>query len=419
MHSLLSADPVPVSEYISILNEALSQLNIKIIGEVSEMKVAASGHIYFSLKDEKTGDIINCAIWNSIYRMCGVKIENGMQIILSGNADIYRARGTLTFKVKTIELVGEGALKKAYEDLKKKLFAEGLFDDDRKKSLPMFPKRIGVITSKKGAAIHDFINNLGKFGFKIYICDSRVEGQEAVSDLLRSINIMKKKELDVLVIIRGGGSLQSLMAFDNEMLVRSIANFPVPVIAGIGHHEDIPLVSLASDVSQSTPTAVANYLGLGFQKAKEKTINYNNIIYNEFQKLLYKKKDELYLHTESIKNFFYYIFSNYEKDTEKVKRFLSTMINNLQYKKETLFTIKEKIKREFYTIIINNKKAIKNSEEIITAYDPRKQLKLGYAIIQKKGKTIKSIFDIKKGEKINTILYDGKVESQVEKIIKK
>ncbi len=406
-------NPISVSEYISILNEILARVRIKVVGEVSETKRAASGHVYFSLKDEKTGDVINCAIWSSIYRMCGVKLEDGMKVVLSGSVDIYRARGTLTFKVKTVELAGEGALKKAYEKLKAKLSEEGLFDIERKRPLPRYPQRIGVITSVKGAAIHDFTNNLGKFGFKVYICDARVEGQEAVADILHSLRVMKKKEIDVLVVIRGGGSLQSLIAFDNEMLVRELADFPVPVVTGIGHHEDVTLAALAADVTESTPTAVANRLTEGFLKAKDAVLLYEKEIENAYGNLIYEKKEEMYGQVETITQLFRTIIEEYKRGEEGILRVINSSSYLIQREEEKIKNDWKSISFSFKNALAEKKKEAERYGEIITANDPKKQLSLGYAIMKKGGKVIKSIREVKRGETTETVLSDGKITSQI------
>ncbi len=411
-------NPLSVSDYISVVNELLLGINVKIIGEISEKKLAASGHVYFSLKDEKSGDLINCALWNSVYRMCGTKIENGMKIIVTGNADVYRVRGTLTFKIKTIEPAGEGALKKAYEELKRKLTEEGFFDEARKRKIPDFPKKIGVITSIKGAAIHDFVNNLGKFGFKVLLCDSRVEGQEAVEDLLKSFRVMKKKDIDVLVVIRGGGSLQSLIAFDNETLVREVVNFPVPVISGIGHHEDVPLVALASDVSESTPTAVANYLSRNFVKAYDKVVLCERKIENAFRERIYETKSEINVIIESINQSFDQIIKIYRIGEEKIKRVIMNSSILLQNKEERIYAIKNNIFSQFKNTLNDVRNTINREEKIVFANDPKRQLKMGYAIMKVEGKIIKSVKNLDEGGLIESILSDGEVVSIIKNIKK-
>jgi exodeoxyribonuclease VII large subunit len=411
-------DPISVSDYISIINEILLRVNVKIIGEISESKVAASGHVYFSLKDEKSGDLINCALWSSVYRMCGIKIENGMKVIVTGNADLYRARGTFTFKIKTIEPAGEGALKKAYEELKEKLTKEGFFELERKRKIPEFPQKIGVITSIKGAAIHDFVNNLGKFGFQVFLCDSRVEGQEAVEDLLKSFKVMRKKDLDVLVVIRGGGSLQSLIAFDNEMLVREVVNFPVPVISGIGHHEDITLVALASDISESTPTAVASYLSKKFIKAHDTVLLHEKKIVNLFQEKIYEIKSSIKLNLDFISQSFDSIIKIYRKGEEKIKRVVSNSSILLQGKKEKIHNIKKNIFSQFKNILNEKNNILNREKKIVLMNDPKRQLKMGYAMIRMDGKIVKSVKNLEKNKTMENILFDGMITSIIKSIKK-
>ncbi len=405
-----------MGDYISLLNELLKRVEVKVVGEISELKRASSGHIYFSLKDEETGDVINCVIWNSVYKMCGIELEDGMQVVVSGAADIYRVRGTLTFKVRTVELVGEGALKRAYEELKAKLLKEGLFETEKKRKIPEFPRAVGVITSKKGAAIHDFINNLEKFGLKVYICDSRVEGQEAVKDLLSSIKTMKAKKIDVLVITRGGGSLQSLLAFDNEMLVREIADFPVPVVAGIGHHEDITLSALAADKTLSTPTAAASYLTRGYQKARDDLLYFQESIKNGYENIFYGRVRKFISLFNEIVYFFRQIIDKYKKTEERTRRNLLYMESFIHKKKEEVNSLEQGINSGLQTGLWQTKKKIENISQVISANDPKKQLNLGYAIIKKEGKAVKSTKQVKLEETIQTVLSDGELSSKVKKI---
>jgi len=277
-----------VSEFVSFLNEDLKWMKTKIVGEVGEAKAGPTGHMYFTLKDERDGAMLNCIMWASKYRMFGVTLEPGKKIVAFGCPSVYAPAGKLSFIADTIELAGEGDLKKQYDELKKKLEKEGIFDPANKRSIPQYPHKIGVITSKGGAVIHDFVNNIGKFGFDIKMIDSRVEGQGAVEDLLASIKTLRKKDIDVLVIIRGGGSMESLMCFNNEMLVREIVGFPVPVIAGIGHDKDVPLCAMAADVMVSTPTAAANLLNESWEQALLLVERFESEILNRYSLIIKK-----------------------------------------------------------------------------------------------------------------------------------
>jgi len=416
---ILLENPISVSEFISLTNRILSGIKVKIIGETGQVKRWSSGHVYFSLKDEETGDLINCVIWKSVYQMYNMDLEEGMKVVISGTADIYGPRGTFSFKVKTIKLAGEGALKKAYLKLKEKLSKEGLFDEEKKRSLPRFPKKIGLITSREGAAIHDFLNNLGKFGFTVYLCHSKVEGEEAVKDLIDSIRLMKKKDLDVLAIVRGGGSLESLMAFDNETLVREVASFPIPVVAGIGHHQDVPLVALASDLAESTPTAAADRISKSFYQAREELVSFQKIIEGNFRNNLYTKKENFEDLSWEIKDLFRKILDYYKERERKVKEILSQVPYLLREKEIRM----ENNLKEIFSSFKKRMKVVKESliwhKTSISNNDPKRQLSLGYAIIRKGNKIIKSVKDVSLKEELKTSLSDGEITSQVKKINKK
>jgi exodeoxyribonuclease VII large subunit len=213
-----------IAEYIEVLNVFFKSQSVKIIGEICELKRAASGHVYFTVKDKENPGSLDAIMWSRNYALCGIALEVGMEVILNGHPNVYPNNGRLSFVADTVELVGEGALKKAYDDLRKKLEAEGVFAQQRKRALPDYVQRIGVITSMKGAVIHDFENNLGKFGFMVNVIDSRVEGAQAARPLLGAIKAMrelvdmqlggtKENGIEALIIIRGGGSLESSWIF--------------------------------------------------------------------------------------------------------------------------------------------------------------------------------------------------------------
>ena len=358
-----------VSEYINILNTELKKYRAKIIGEVSEISFGPTGHVYFSLKDEKDGSIIKCIIWKSIYSIYGIELKIGDKIIAFGAPSMHRLYG-FSFIAETIEYAGEGTLEKEYKRLKKKLTEQGAFAEIRKRPILKYPQRIGVITSRQGAVLADFLNNLGKFGFKIKMIDSRVEGQAAVADLLSSIKTFVKQDIDVLVIIRGGGSLESMMAFNNELLVMEIVSFPVPIVLGIGHHKNEPLAALAADVSVSTPTAVANLLNESWKQAM----------------LLLEKHERgtIGFYGNVLENVNISIRNSWEKSVFGFKSLLSTISQLLEH-----------------------------SVKIIELNNPERQLRLGYSIASHHGKIIRRVDDAKIGEDIDIRIIDGKIISEV------
>ncbi|MGB3988791.1 MAG: exodeoxyribonuclease VII large subunit [Minisyncoccales bacterium] len=440
-YRLGSETPLEVSQFIEFTNEVLRRIRARLIGEVSDLKRDANGHYWFSLRDKKNGNTLRCVIWKYNYQICGVDLKNGIEVILFGSVDIYPVSGQLSFKAETVELVGEGALKKAYDELKEKLSKEGVFDLDKKREIPEYPQRIGIITSlRSGTVIHDFTSNLGKFGFKIKAIDSRVEGQEAVEKLLRAINLFKKEKIDVLVIIRGGGSLESLMAFDNETLVREVASFPVPVIAGIGHHKDVTLVSLAADASESTPTATAQLINTSWEKAIDKINIAEVVIMKGFESTLFLIKEKLNDTLETAISTLDLIFKKYQAGITKINKEILRMGFSISDKKKELsksglFLIKDlkdridiqekslllrwdDLKSRFHFLKKNLSNQIDNLEKRVLNNDPEKQLSLGYSMIFSNKKIVKTVKGFKKDDLLELKVCDGSMESIIKKIIK-
>lgn len=383
-----------ISEFVAFLNADLKWMKAKIVGEVGEAKAGPTGHMYFTLKDEKDGAMLNCIMWNSKYRLFGITLEPGKKIVAYGSPEVYAPNGRLSFVCDTIELAGEGDIKKQYDELKKKLEKEGIFAPENKRQIPKYPHKIGVITSKQGAVIHDFLNNIGKFGFDIKMIDSRVEGQGAVEDLLGSIRTFRKKDIDVLVIIRGGGSMESLMPFNNELLVREVVGFPVPVLVGIGHDKDVPLVALAADRSESTPTAVANLLNESWEQALLVLERYEREILNRFSLIIRKHQE--------IENKIALSFQKFRNN-----------INNLKIRLESFG---KTYSHSFNSLLLRINEQLKTAEKIIATNNPERLLALGYSIATINGKLIKKTKDAKIGQNLEVKVYDGVIISEIKKI---
>ena len=379
---------IPVSEYIELLNGGLKAFSARVVGEVGEVKLGPTGHVYFSLKDERDGSVLKCIIWKSQYLLYGVKLEEGVKIIATGYPEIYPKTGRISFIADVIEYEGEGRLKKEYENLKEKLEKEGLFSEGRKREIPKYPQVVGLITSRQGAVLEDFLSNLTKHGFKIKLIDSRVEGQSAVGDLISAIRQFKREKIDVLVIMRGGGSLEAMMAFNNEILVREVANFPVPVIAAIGHHKDVPLISLAADLSVSTPSIAATTLSQGWKEAQFLLKEYEESILSNFLENLKEKK-------------------------EKMKSFKEIIIQFEEKAKSSYKTIIEKLTFHFQSLIKRSKDYLFYVEKIIRENDPQKHLRLGYSIVFLKERVVRKVEDVKIGDTLKLVVSNGNIFSKV------
>ena len=450
---------ISVSSYLDFLNNVIRGFNCRIIGEVTSLQIFENkGYLFFSIKDKNDNSVLGCIMWMSQYNMSGVTLKEGLEIIISGHSDIYKPSGRLTFHAETVELVGEGSLKIAYEKLKSKLEEEGLFETSRKKEIPQFPKNIGLITSNNGAAKGDFLSNLRKSGFNIYMIDSRVEGQLAVNELYRSIKTFAKINIDVLVIIRGGGSLESLLPFNNETLVREIINFPHPVIVGVGHDRDISLLGLVADKEVSTPTAAATILNESwgnalfkveackqkiFELFKEAILNKNYFINNSYLtmrnglELIFEKfklseqalgkwfnsvrirMQEVNRVVDRHQSFFR---SNFNDELKIVNKKISTRLTTVFLKMDYLLNkikLRVNLDNQIKSIINEIKQKqqkIISLNTILDINNPDRQLKLGYSILRSNGVIVKNIKNINVGDFLDITVSDGGFKSEVKNI---
>lgn len=244
----------------SLLEQGIARLWVE--GEISNIARPASGHLYFSLKDESSQ--IRAAFFRQRQRGPTVGLRNGLKngdkVLAFGRVSIYEARGDYQLIVEQVEPAGEGALKREFDKLKRKLQAEGLFDDERKQALPELPQGIGVITSPSGAAIRDILTVLKRRfpSIAVTIYPAAVQGDAAPAELLSALNIaMRRNECEVLIIGRGGGSLEDLWAFNNEQLARAIADCPIPIVSAVGHEVDFTIADFVADVRAPTPSGAA------------------------------------------------------------------------------------------------------------------------------------------------------------------
>ena len=410
--------PFSVSAYLDFINQKISTFHAKIQGEISSIDVRERV-VYSSLKDSEDGSVINCLMWKRDYALSGIEFEVGMEIILEGVPDIYKPNGRLSFKASSAELVGEGALKRAYDQLKKKLDNEGLFLEDRKKEIPDFVQKIGLITSETGAVIHDFLTNLGKYGFQIKFMDSRVEGQAAVRDLMSAVDYFSDKDIDVLVMIRGGGSLESLQAFNNEILIRKIANFNKPVVCGIGHEKDVPLASLVADKMVSTPTAVTQVLNRSWQAAIHGLELNEEKIFSIFRNTLFNNREEIDSYFNAIEENFGLIFKNFSQAEELLKQSLVLFLSRINELGRNLVEYPNIFLININRGILRAKQGILSLEKLMLTYNPERQLKLGYSIVRSGGSIIKNVNQIKIDQTIEVTMGNGSFESEVKKIYKK
>lgn len=258
---MISNNPVlTVSEVSNALKNVVEERfgYVHVRGELSDVKIAASGHCYAVLKD--AGAVLNVIIWKTGMARLSVRPEEGLDVIATGRMTTYPGRSNYQLVIEKLEVAGEGALLKLIEERRKKLAAEGLFDESRKRALPAFPQRIAVVTSPTGAVIRDILHRLqDRYPCEVWLYPVLVQGEGAAQQIANAITLINtSKDLpDVVIVARGGGSLEDLMAFNDEAVVRAAANCPVPLISAVGHETDTTLIDWAADKRAPTPTAAA------------------------------------------------------------------------------------------------------------------------------------------------------------------
>ena len=369
-------------------------LSISLRGEVSNFKRYPSGHCYFSLKDEES--VISAVIWATDARHLSFLPKDGDELLCLGHISVYPPRGAYQFVAEEISLFGEGNELAKLRALAEKLRKEGLFDESRKRAIPPFPKRIGVIAGKNSAGMKDIVHNAGeRYPLATLVCvPSLVQGAEAPKDLRRALKLALSADIDVLIIGRGGGSSEDLGAFNDETLVREVAASEVPTISAVGHEVDTTLMDLVADVRVSTPTAAAvlatpdkNEILMGLDDA-------SNALENAVKALYRQKKEKLLF--LSTRPFFVNPRALYESRIESLER------------------AKERMTSKVNELLLRKKNALDSLANRLQGLDPKKVLTRGYTISETKaGKVIASTKDVKEGEEILTHLKDGIILSNV------
>ncbi|MFA6939498.1 MAG: exodeoxyribonuclease VII large subunit [Clostridiaceae bacterium] len=371
---------------------------VKVMGEVSNFKLHSSGHMYFSLKDEESK--INCVMFRGNTLRLNFIPEDGMNIIVSGRVSMYVKDGTYQLYAEDIELFGEGELYRAYIKLKEKLQEEGLFSEKVKKRLPLYPEKVGVITSPTGAAVRDIINVIRNrnSSVKILIYPALVQGAGAgasIIDGIRGLNL--RDDIDVIILARGGGSIEELFSFNEENLAREIYKSKIPIITGIGHETDFTIADFVSDIRASTPSQAAE--------------------------IAVFREDDLYLKINSIKT------DLTDKINNKIRfqrNLLDSILNKLNILSPqnkiageylALDRLKDILLLKINNIIDKNKDKLYSLNQLLENRNPLNILKKGYSVIRDTdGTIIDTIEKLNYKNKVKINMKDGEGIFNIKKI---
>ncbi len=371
--------------------------NVLVKGEISNFKNHYTGHMYFTLKDENS--LIKCVMFKSYTTHLSFMPKDGMKVMVLGSVAVFERDGVYQIYAKAMKEDGLGSLYTAYEELKKKLEREGLFAEEHKKKIPFMPKTIGVLTSNTGAVIRDIINVSTRRnpGVHIRLYPVPVQGPGAAEKIAEGIKFMNENKLaDVLIIGRGGGSLEDLWPFNEEIVARAIYDSELPIISAVGHETDFTIADFVADLRAPTPSAAAELAVANIDDVRE-TLK----LYNNRYKVALKKKIEL-------------MRLSYEKCMARPAYKNPTQKINEQY-----MVIDMKVKALQNSMMLKLKEAktsfVKETAKL-DSLSPLKTLTRGYSIVtkQESGKVIKSVDDLNSGEKVNLRLSDGQKTATID-----
>ncbi len=368
--------------------------NILVKGEISNFKHHYTGHMYFTLKDENS--LIKCIMFKSYAQKLNFEPKDGMKVYILGSVSVFERDGVYQIYAKVMEEDGLGDLYTRYQRLKKELEEKGLFDERHKKKIPMMPKVIGVLTSQTGSVIRDIINVSTRRNPNVYIrlLPVPVQGEGAGEKIAKGIEYMNKNELaDVLILARGGGSLEDLWPFNEEIVANSIYNSKIPIISAVGHETDFSISDFVADLRAPTPSAAAELAVPDVYEVKQKINTYQNRLKMSLTKKLeiMKLRYEKCMSSSVFKDPTRKINENYIKIDTYVKQ-LENLINK----------VKEKNKNKYIELVSK-----------LDTLSPLKTLTRGYSIVEKDGKSIKSVLELQKDDEISIRLNDGKKQAKI------
>lgn len=404
-----------VGVFLELVSRSLLELRSVVHGEVSSIDFRGN-YLFFKLKDEHDESILPCFMWMRAYQASEITLAEGMRISALGVPEIYKARGSFTFQAARISEIGEGVLKKRYDEQKKKLEAEGIFAPERKRPLPELPGTIGLVTSESGAVIHDFRNNLRARGIKVLFHDTRVEGQFAETDIVKALRFFRSSNAELVVVIRGGGSLESLAAFNSEAVVREIIALPMPVLSGIGHDKDVPLAALAADHMVSTPTAAAESINRLFDASERELILSENSLRSHIDSALYAGQQKYSFLAHSLGSEAQRLFELGRIIDARFKNATSLFERSLREISAFLSEYPSRIIQKVSLGLEHAKSSLSQSENMLLARDPQRVLSLGYSIIRGQKGLVRSLTDSKVGDDVALQVSDGTMKARITEI---
>jgi len=418
----------PKSISVTELNRRIKSLierdcgTLWVEGEVSNFHPAVSGHIYFTLKDE--GSQIPVAFFKGSQRGFTVALKDGLKVRVYGDVTLYLERGQHQIIARMIEEAGKGDLQKRFEELKEKLMKEGLFDAARKRPLPFLPRHIGIVTSPTGAAIQDILNILRRRypNLHIVIAPVKVQGDGAAAEIARAIDVLNTRDdLDVLIVGRGGGSIEDLWAFNEEVVARAIARSRLPVISAVGHEIDFTIADFVADLRAPTPSAAAELVVRPRADLEEQLRTLHRRLNQTLERIALQFRNRLIRAAHS------YVFREPGHLLRQHRQLLQNVRLRLAAALRSEYVERQQRVDDAQTRLLQNMRTLtreralllKRIEAQLRALGPRAVLERGYSITRTRdGHVVSRTSDVKEGQEVQTLLSDGSLTSTITTIEK-
>jgi exodeoxyribonuclease VII large subunit len=405
---------IGVKEFLSILNETLTFAypQVTVEGEVSSFKFNQNKWVFFDLKDEDT--TMGCFMPKYLLK---VEIEDGMKVRVTGGPKITNW-GKFSFTARSVQLAGEGELRRAFELLKARLDGEGLFAPERKRQLPEYPETLGLITSGTSAAYSDFMKILNQrwCGLTIRLADVQVQGAPAPDQIVAAINYFNQlaRPVDTLVLIRGGGSLEDLQAFNTEAVARAVASSRTPIVVGVGHEVDTSLADFAADIRAVTPTDAARLAVPDKREVDRALAHRADRLDRQMAEHLRESNDQLRHFIATAEKFLGLPRERTERLTAMLERDISYYLGSIVRRSDCIKELQAKLVSQQAAALQLDTQRMNSLVRVLSSFDPKATLRRGYAIVSSGGRVVKRVAQAPPGSRLVVQLSDGNVNSTVD-----
>lgn len=435
---LFNPPPLAVSQLNALARQLLEQnlANLWVSGEISNLTRASSGHYYFSLKDSKAQ--VRCALFKSYAERLSTPLREGDQVELTGKITLYEARGEFQISVNQLRLAGMGSLFEAYERLKQQLSAEGLFDAERKQPLPTHPQTIGIVTSTATAALRDVVTTLKRrmSSLKVIVYPTAVQGKGSEFQIAKAINLANaRQEVDVLLVCRGGGSIEDLWAFNEEPVVRAIAECTIPVVSGVGHETDVTLSDFVADVRAPTPTGAAELVSPDVKVLRHRVQSLQDglqhLLQRRYQDLsqridwyarqLKHPREQIAAQKQSVLQQQQQLRYSFKSLVREQTRLLQWQQAQLEASAPKLGDIQaivsrygQNLQQAWQQCWERQQQRLHKQHVLLEALSPQQVLERGFSVIKnQRGQVVTSADDLRFGQHINIVFHDSEATAQV------